>query len=641
MPRVSPYLARCPRRVLLWLTLWAAALADPVKDSAALLQALDSALSQDEATALLAPHMDNLQSLGQQVMEKVVLRQWWDLARDIVAKSHKQQVDLSFAVRSAVRSLKEEADELLRTLNPKYGLAQQVTPAFQWAQNDTSIFLTIKYTVRWNAPGALEVTEPSVNMSGNFFNFSGLGKHSNNKYRYFLSLDLFDNIKADVSTWSSASVGRLSVTLRKRWARKWPRLLWEKKAKIANMHVWMEMQEKLDSTLGGMSSVSNSPITCGATNKLYCIGTDTCKKSANCSQCPGKTEPDLEAFLCAGKPSEKASLGFQDTDMDEHQLGGEIKITRARHDFDVDTYSVFWGKDDRNKLEMTDGKEALVGEALSSSLDLQVRLPQSTLIPDGATHLLVFSQNGYGEYSDPGSLVLKDAALPKAKPGGLVFDDEDGEKGAVRGRVTVLRAENEHKISEYSLHWGRSSTRRSSSSSFISDVRKEEGKDVSHWISHQKIPEGATHLLAFSKNEFGEHPAPASVKIVDKTKPCLEKGADDCPSGVQVSVDSDPDPQQLQVKVAITPAKAESSIDAYALFWGKQSCDSGVENAKNGHIRDFKVGESMEADLPVDTLVPDGSTHLLVFARKDGLGESDFCVSVPIEDNREAEKKEL
>ncbi|CAE8613038.1 unnamed protein product [Polarella glacialis] len=110
---------------------------------------------------------------------------------------------------------------------------------------------------------------------------------------------------------------------------------------------------------------------------------------------------------------------------------------------------------------------------------------------------------------------------------------------------------------------------------------------------------------------------------------------------VQVSVDSDPDPQQLQVKVAITPAKAESSIDAYALFWGKQSCDSGVENAKNGHIRDFKVGESMEAELPVDTLVPDGSTHLLVFARKDGLGESDFCVSVPIEDNREAAKKEL
>merc|ERR1719288_21253 len=99
------------------------------------------------------------------------MRQWWGLARDLVTKSHTQQVDLSFAVRKAVRALKDEADELLRTLNPRYGMAQQVSPAFQWAQNDTSVFLTIKYTVRWNAPGALEVTEPSVNMTGNVFKF--------------------------------------------------------------------------------------------------------------------------------------------------------------------------------------------------------------------------------------------------------------------------------------------------------------------------------------------------------------------------------------------------------------------------------------------------------------------------------------
>ena len=30
---------------------------------------------------------------------------------------------------------------------------------------------------------------------------------------------------------------------RKRWARKWPRLLADKKLKIGNMHVWMEQQD--------------------------------------------------------------------------------------------------------------------------------------------------------------------------------------------------------------------------------------------------------------------------------------------------------------------------------------------------------------------------------------------------------------
>ncbi|CAJ1394072.1 unnamed protein product, partial [Effrenium voratum] len=160
----------------------AVALAQVVKGSRSpLLQALESTRVEEEARTLLSSHLSDMKTLEPEVVEMVVLRQWWTLARELVSKSHDQKVDLSFSVRKAVRSLKDEADELLRTLNPKYGLAQQVSPAFQWAQNDTSIFLTIKYTVRWNAPGALEVTEPSVNMSGNCFNFSGLGKHSNNK----------------------------------------------------------------------------------------------------------------------------------------------------------------------------------------------------------------------------------------------------------------------------------------------------------------------------------------------------------------------------------------------------------------------------------------------------------------------------
>jgi len=184
-----------------------------------LVEALDAALDEDDARKILGPYMDSLKSLVPPAMEKIVMRQWWGLARQVVAKSHEQQVDMSFAVRKAVRALKDEADELLRTLNPKYGQAQQVSPAFQWAQNDSCIFLTIKYTVRWNAPGALEVTDPVVNMSHNMFNYTGLGKHSNNKYRYSLSLSMFDAILASSSNWNAASVGKLSVTLRKKWPR--------------------------------------------------------------------------------------------------------------------------------------------------------------------------------------------------------------------------------------------------------------------------------------------------------------------------------------------------------------------------------------------------------------------------------------
>ncbi|CAJ1403355.1 unnamed protein product [Effrenium voratum] len=325
--------------------------------------------------------------------------------------------------------------------------------------------------------------------------------------------------------------------------------------------------------------------------------------------------------------------------MDEHQLSGEVKIHKARNDFDVDTYAVYWGKSDTAKLE-SDGKELLLGEVNAAGTDLELRIPANSKIPEGATHLLVFSRNAYGEYSSPGSALLRDAALPKAKPGGLLFEDEDGGKDMVRGRITVLRAADEQKISEYSLHWGKSATRKTAQNSFISDVRKEEGKDVSHWLSSQKPPDGASYVLAFSKNEFGEHPSPVSLQVVDKTKACIRPDEESCPQGVQVSADEDPDPKQVKAKVTITPAKSEEKIDRYRLFWGKQPCGE-PSSAKNGHIRDVRKDDTMEVELAADTPVPDGTTHILVFANSPALGESDFCVSAPFQDDQQKSEKEL
>mmetsp|Transcript_10195 Transcript_10195/g.30256 ORF Transcript_10195/g.30256 Transcript_10195/m.30256 type:complete len:638 (+) Transcript_10195:83-1996(+) len=625
-----------------FLCLASAAPAPASPASLKLIEALDAATAEDDARSILAPHLDSLKTVDSQVVEKVVMRQWWGLARDIVAGSHSQQVDFSFAVRKSIKSLKDEADELLRTLNPKYGLAQQVSPAFQWAQNDTCIFLTIKYTVRWNAPGALEVTDPSVNMSYNMFNFTALGKHSNLKYKYSLGLKLFDLIVNTTSTWSAASVGKLSVTLRKKWPRKWPRLIADKKAKIGNMHVWMEMQDKLDSTLSGMTTASNSPVTCAAGEKLYCLATDSCKKPTNCSQCPGKTIANEQDHICAGMPTEKASLSFKDEDMDEGELGGEVKINKARNEFDIDVYQVFFGKDERTKLELADGTLAGVGEAAPTGADTSVRIPSNYKLPDGATHLLVFSKNEFGEYATPGTLMLKDAIMPKGKPQGLKFDDEDGEKGEVSGTVTVLRAEDENQIDEYALHWGKSATRKISGASFIRDIQKQAGKDPTHYISSStKMPDAATHLLAFSKNEHGENPSPASLKLVDNTKPCLNQGDADCPAQVQATPDADPDAKQAQATVSVSAAKKEAGVLHYSLYWGARDCGEGHSSgAKNGHIKDLVVGDSLDYAIPADTPVPDGTTHILAFS-KNKYGLSDHCVSTGFEDARDADRKEL
>jgi len=605
---------------------------------AKLLQDLNKADSEEDAKALLGPFFDKIKTIKPEIVEKIILKQWWSLARELVIKGHDQGADLSFAVRKAVKAVKDEADELQRTLNPKYGQAQQVAPAFQWAQNDTSIFLTIKYTVRWNAPGALEVTEPSVNMSGNTFNFTGLGKHSNNKYKYSLSLNMFDLINGEQSLWSVGSVGKLSVTLRKKWARKWPRFLANKKLKIGNMHLWSERQETLDDALSGMSTVSYSPVTCAATDKLYCLATDTCKKPDGCAQCPGKTTPKADENICTGIPSEKAGLSFRDSDMTEGKIGGDIKITKARNDFDIDFYDVYWGKDDKTKLGgdsmMYYSTAEKIASAASTGTDLEVKLSQQW-IPKGATHLLVFSRNAHGEYPSPGGLMIQDAVLPEGKPTSLSFEDDDGDKGEVSGTITIGKADNDKHLDEYQLYWGKSATRKiSGSSSSMSIVRKDGDKNPTHKLSkNTKIPDGATHLLVCTKNKWGENPTFVAFKFVDNAKPCTHRADEDCAAAVTASPDADADAQQVHTMISINRAPFEEKLTHYSVYWGRQGCDgkSGQSGAKNGHIKDIPLTEMAEFELPADTPIPAHTTHVLVFT-KNKFGESDHCVSTEFKD---------
>merc|ERR1711933_75573 len=90
-----------------------------------------------------------------------------------------------------------------------------------------------------------------------------------------------------------------------------------------------------------------------------------------------------------------------------------------------------------------------------------------------------------------------------------------------------------------------------------------------------KIPDTATHLLVFSKNEHGENPSPAFLKITDNMKPFVTKTDVDCVGGITVTADSNPEPLKVAATASITKAVDETGISHYSVYWGRESCDSG------------------------------------------------------------------
>lgn len=126
----------------------------------------------------------------------------------------------------------------------------------QWAQNSSAVFLAVKYATRWSAPGAIEVVDIKVNISSCCFELEGFGHHSNIRKRYVADLPLYADLLPNLSTWSAASVGRLTATLQKAQDSKWPRLT-KGKGKDASKHQigkWLDMQERWDESLKDLPS---------------------------------------------------------------------------------------------------------------------------------------------------------------------------------------------------------------------------------------------------------------------------------------------------------------------------------------------------------------------------------------------------
>lgn len=179
---------------------------------------------------------------------------WWDASRELVTLSHGQadgkcQARLETAVRREVSDMKIQADTLLLALAPKKSSeVGMVRCSFQWAQNSTAIFMTMKFSHRWSSPGALKVHDEKATVTDCCFNFTAAGEHSQLRKMYTLNLGFFQEVDPKRWSWQHQSAGRVSVEIRKKEPAKWPRLV-DNKVKPNNMATWDSMYQRWASEL--------------------------------------------------------------------------------------------------------------------------------------------------------------------------------------------------------------------------------------------------------------------------------------------------------------------------------------------------------------------------------------------------------
>jgi len=588
----------------------------------------------DEAKKLLAPFLtENIKKLENADMEIIIKNQWFPLAHELVAASHKQGADLGFIVRKATLQLKKDADELVRALNPNYGIAQPVHPAFRWAQNNTAIFINVKFTARWNAPGALEVKEPVVKFTEDSVYFTGIGEHSGNKYKYILDLKQFDNLIPSQCEWSAASVGKLSLTLRKAWPRKWPRLLADKKHKMTNMSVWMEYQE--EQKMDDIDSCKESPLSCKIAAKSYCPTKDDCVDSAKCGDC--KAESKTVDNVCVGTPSSEGRLTFHDNSNVKGKLEGTIEVVAAnKNAFDIDEFELWAATAEKAKLTKIVTIPNLPGEKVTHYL------PEQAIDYE---HIVVTSKNKNGELDSSEAFKLVDRWMPLDIATSVEFVDIDPEAAKVGGDVKII-VNKAWISSDIILAWGKTKTKKLPSDSYITTqstitkVATDDGFMINVNLRDKSVPSGAKFILVFSKNEFMECEVPYAYKFEDKVRPCAKGqfGTPDCVQKDSVTATADTDDAADSISLNLSVAQIQSiklaGIEKLQVYWGEGACDQKPPKKVGASVATIDLSTVTE-DTASTTLtnlkMPGEATYLMVFP-DSATGESRECESIGIMD---------
>ena len=461
----------------------------------------------DEKSLLSALADVKVSSIPLSQVGELVTRQYFDAASHIIMKSHDEGIDVSAPIRNAVSDVRNKLDHVVKLLDPEYSLPQRVPPAFQWTQNDTTVFINLKYSRRFNAPGAVDVSDLNCTFTNTSLIFSAIGGHSGKRFEYALNLDFFDLINPEQSKWSEGSVGKVSLSITKIRASRWPRLL-ATNTKIDNMHYWLEYGEQLEKTMKGLPSVSNSGLSCRARGKVYCPVPDACKDS--CETCKGKSDLDEPSSMCVGPPAfSPGEVSFADTDGGKGTIRGTVQVTlkKEHHRFDIDGFYIYLVK---NGSELTDS-DTIWGQSVTAvSNTTSVDLPSRPLGED-PMEIVAVPFNAFGERrSKPARKQVVDLYLPNncSRVDPIEFEDASGgDEGSLKGVISLTKPAETDSATNLSFHWGKdSSTRLYRTKAQFADLPIT-GTSL-NLTTGSPIPTGATHVLVYCRSPAGDGSEP-------------------------------------------------------------------------------------------------------------------------------------
>eukprot|EP00944_MAST-04C_sp_MAST-4C-sp1_P000422 g422.t1 len=220
-----------------------------------------------EGDALLQLQKGEWQDYWSSFINEALNRGYYDLSKALIKHTKaNNRIEKDINNRKAMEAIKRQVvsttgkirRELQTVANLVRTLAQpssKISPAFEWAESNEFIYLNVKFAHKLDTPATLGVKKQKLTFTETSLYFEAFAERTGKQF--ILDLTLFGQILPEVTSFSMSSVGRCTITMRKRIAIPWEGNLLAKpdstlkasNSRPRNMHVWWSMQEKYNDEL--------------------------------------------------------------------------------------------------------------------------------------------------------------------------------------------------------------------------------------------------------------------------------------------------------------------------------------------------------------------------------------------------------
>ena len=158
---------------------------------------------------------------------------------------------------NTINSLQKKLEEIMNKYKFNENDYQIVSPAFQWAQSLSTIFIEVKFAHRHDSPGCIEINNLNIDINSNNIRLIAYCISTDIPIKFDLNLNCLFDFDKEKSSFSSGSVGRYQLNLKKKEVKYWERLLFDSKESFANMKTWYEMRNKYLEELKDYEKIEN------------------------------------------------------------------------------------------------------------------------------------------------------------------------------------------------------------------------------------------------------------------------------------------------------------------------------------------------------------------------------------------------